>query len=645
MKLISLDVETYYDAEYSLRKMTPVEYILDPRFECIGWAVYEPGQERRFMEADEFFDYISRLPEKVTVLSHNALFDMCVLAWRFGYTPWKMVDTLGMARAMLQARLKSLSLKSVAEYLELGVKGETVHKVSGMNKQAIKFAGLFEEYGEYSCNDAELCFNIFVELMKRGFPRSELDIMDLVLRCAVNPRFILDQNLLHEHLHETKESKQTLLQKVGLFSKDDLMSNERFANALRSLGVEPPLKISRATGKETYAFAKTDPAMAELEEHENEDVQALVAARLGVKSTIEETRTERFIKISQLEWPGIGYPGRMPIPLRYSGAHTHRLSGDWKLNLQNLTRGGKLRRSLKAPPRYKVVAPDAAQIEARMTAWFCGAEELRQAFEDERDIYSEFAQDEIYHRPVNKKDHPKERFVGKQTILGAGFGVGGSKFMLMIHTLSRLQLGEKMDMTEVEAKNIITAYRRKYHAIPTMWKYLASWLPSMSTNWDLSVPVGPPGCGVSLTYQGIQLPNGMRIDYPGLEFDTATQGWRYWSAGKPIYLHGGKILENIIQALARIVVMHAAVRVRDTGLEILPKIRPHFENTFQLALKDDVFQFAMQVHDELVYIVPEPLAKFVNQLVEQEIGRRPTWAPTLPLKAEGAIGDNYGEAK
>jgi hypothetical protein len=426
MRTIVVDVESYYDSEYSLRKMTPVEYILDPRWETIGWAVKDNGAETVWMTDAEFRSYLAGLPEKVAMVSHNALFDMCVLAWRYDYVPHLMIDTLGMARAWLGHKLKSLALASVAAHLGIGFKGDTVHKVQGMGLAAIKAAGFYDEYAEYSKTDADLCWTIYRRIVNEGFPVQEILIMDTVLRCAVQPRFVLDQTLLAEHLHSVQSGKQALMDRIGTMdttgnqsARDLLMSNDQFAEALRALGVEPPTKISLTTGKETYAFAKTDAAFIELEEHDNPDVQALVSARLGVKSTIEETRTERLLNISRLTWPG-NATGLMPMPLRYSGAHTHRLSGDWKLNMQNLPSRGnnKIRSALKAPEGHAVVAVDASQIEARIAGWFCGADKLTSAFANKEDVYSSFAS-KLFGYEVKKSTHKVERFIGK-TCLAEG---------------------------------------------------------------------------------------------------------------------------------------------------------------------------------------------------------------------------------
>ena len=619
MKTIFIDFETYYDTNgYSLRSMTPVEYVLDPRFECIGAAVAEGNLPARWMEGKELAHYLAGIKDRTTFVSHNALFDMSVLAWRFGYVPNLMVDTLGMARAMLAHECKSLSLASVAAHLGIGVKGTTVHRVAGMGSAAIKAAGIYEEYAEYSCNDTELARSIFFKLMERGFPPAELLVMDTVLRCAIQPKFVLDQYALTEHLHATMQSKQTLLDRCGLTSRDDLMSNEKFAVALEQLGVDPPRKVSLTTGKETWAFAKTDPAFVALDEHDDPDVQALVAARLGIKSTIEETRTQRLLNIARLDWRGDN--AWMPIPLKYSGAHTHRLSGDWKLNMQNLPRGGAMRKALAAPKGKVVVACDASQIEARLVAWFCGCTSLVQAFANGEDVYSSFAS-MVFGRTITKADKAA-RFIGKTAILGMGYGVGHEKARKTIKLQSKAQTGQVIDLSEEEARRIVTLYRTTYSEIPAMWRKLNEIIPKM-TRRDCDLTLGP----VRFLYEAIELPNGMRLRYHRLRNEN--DQWVYDFGGKTKRIYGGALLENIIQSLARIVVMDAAIRCRHRFAR----------------LGDDELHLAMQVHDELVYVVPEDIANVVKGTVLHEMTTRPSWAPDLPLAAEAEMGPTYGDAK
>ena len=623
MKLIFLDFETYYDKEYSLRKMTPVEYVLDPRFEVIGCAVKESMDGKPYwLDGDALPAFFASLnPTETMLVTHNALFDMCIVAWIYNFVPRLMVDTLGVSRALLGHRLRSLSLASVSQHLGLGVKGNTVHNVIGMSAAAIKLAGLYESYVDYSCNDVALCAGIYDKLVRSGqFPKRELAVMDMVLRCAIKPKFILDQNVLAEHLHEVKQKKDHLLAQtfsLGVINKSDLMSNETFAQKLRDLGVDPPTKVSLTTGKETYAFAKSDAAFLELEEHPDPNVQILMAARLGHKSTLDETRTDRLLNISRLTWKS-NPAGSMPIPLRYSGAHTHRLSGDWKLNLQNLPRGGKLRHALVAPPGYEVLTVDSSQIEARIVAWLAGQQDLVDAFANGEDVYSLFASD-VFGYPVNKKDNPTERFVGKQSILGLGYGLGPPKFRDRLKTDSKNQTGTAIEIDDNEAFRIVGTYRRKYANIPALWRALTNAIPILA---------GAPGAysvGPAVFEHGaILLPSGLRLHYHDLRQVPTERGseWQFTYAGKPQRIYGGKLLENITQALARIIVMDAG-----------------------LAIQASIAELALQVHDELVYVVKKELVPIVRNVILTEMNRRPAWAPDLPLASEAGEGASYGEAK
>ena len=235
---------------------------------------------------------------------------------------------------------------------------------------------LHEEVKVYGIDDVVKCKQIFRLMMDGGFPAmSQLEIIDWCIRMVTQPQFELDMNVLAEHLGEVKAKKQALLDAIQM-EKDQvssLMSDAQLANKFLFLGVTPPMKISKTTGKEQYAFAKTDKEFTALLEHHDPIVQALVAARLGHKSTLEETRTERLMKIGRVS-------KALPVPLKYSGAHTHRFSGEWQINLQNLTRGGKMRKALRAPKGKVVVAVDASQIEARINATLSGQTDLMEQF-------------------------------------------------------------------------------------------------------------------------------------------------------------------------------------------------------------------------------------------------------------------------
>lgn len=633
MDSITYDYETYFDKDYSLSKMSTPEYILSPLFETTLLTVKINREPAFIVEPEDVQKFWDQAPKKCMTISHNALFDAAITAWRYGYVPKLLVDTLGICRATLQAYLKSLSLGSVAEYLGLGEKdSQALVNVKGMRLEQIRaYPEINKRFRMYGLKDTEQCYGIFDELViNRKFPAVELAVLDAVLRCVVEPKFVVNRDVLHQSLQGIKEEKEKTLAEamlLGAEGKKDLMSNDLFAELLRKHGVEPPTKISGTTGKETYAFAKQDQDFIDLLEHPNPAVQTLVAARFGHKSTIEESRHERFIAIADLDWPKTaitsgGNTRLMPMPLRYSGAHTHRLSGDWKMNVQNMGRGSMLRQSLEAPPGYVVVAGDESQVEARFVCTLCGQEDMRGQFERGEDVYSLFASD-LFKMNVTKANKI-ERFIGKQCILGLGFGLGDEKFTRSIPILAWNQLGIKLNYTPAEGKLAVATYRGKNTHIKDTWKVLnTQGIASLfyGNEWEW----GP----VKFMKNKILLPNGMYLYYHNLR---QVQGGRFGNEWVFDYSHlrkrayGGMLLENIVQALARIITMEAAVRIRKT----LAKLK---------------IELALQVHDELVFVVKKEHEKIVRMVLEHELKRKPWWLPNLPLDCEVGSGPNYGDAK
>jgi DNA polymerase family A len=624
MKVLFLDYESLYDQKtYTLKSMTPVEYICDPRWETIGLAACEGEDgEVQWIEGPDVGAYLAgKNPEEYAVVHHNALFDACISSFRYNWVPKLTFCTLAMARAVLYHKTGSVSLANVALELGLGVKGTEIVLASGMNLAALKAnRQQYASYVDYAKNDVRLSRAAFYKFMNDGFPLEELGIIDMVTRCAIQPRFEIDVDLVARHLHDVVTEKQVLLAKAmlaGVDDKDQLTSRNKLAALLESMGVDVPRKVSKTTGLLTYALAKTDKEFKALEEHEDVRVQTIVAARLGHQSTLEESRSQRFMSIGQIAWPLKEMMGKVPMPLRYSGAHTHRLSGEWKINVQNLRKGGKLRQALRAPAGFQVVAGDASQIEARIVGWITGCQKMVDAFARGDDVYSWFAS-MVYGYPVSKET-PKERFLGKQAILGLGYGMGDERYEATIRILSS---GDVV-IDNTEAKRVVNFYRNEFPEVPAAWKFLDRMLYRMADKTFTGQDWGP----VRFEYERIKLPSGLSINYYHLSRNTDGE-WTYFYGKEQKWIFGGKVLENIVQALARIVVMNAAIRMKGALAKIDPDLRLN-----------------LQVHDELVYIVPDDLVNVVKQLLLSALRWRPDWAAALPLDAEVGSGQNYAEAK
>jgi DNA polymerase I-like protein with 3'-5' exonuclease and polymerase domains len=604
--IITLDFETYYAQDYTLSKGTTEEYIRSPRFEVIGVAVkVNDGPTEWFSGThEETRAFLSRYDwANSFALAHNTMFDGAIMSWRFGIKPKVWLDTLCMARALHGVEVGG-SLKAVAERYGVGEKGNEV--VNAKNKRLADFTREeLSRYASYCVNDVDLTRDVF-KIMVEKFPKQELKLIDLTLRMFIDPVLDLDTGLLETHLDKIKDWKDELLDKSGT-TKEDLMSNPKFAELLKGLDVDPPMKISPTTGKETYAFAKTDEGFKALAEDEDVRVQALVAARLGNKSTLEETRTQRFIDISKR--------GLLPVPIRYYAAHTGRWGGDDKINLQNLPSRGPnakaLKRSIIAPEGHMIVEADSAQIEARVLAWLAEQEDLVTAFANKEDVYKKMAF-KIY--GVQEEDVTKEqRFVGKTTILGAGYGMGAPKFQLQLKSFGT-------DIELHEAQRIIKIYREANGMISKLWKDANNSIKYMYQGSVLQF--GRQGV-LEVVDGGVRLPSGLVMRYDDLRGEQDEKGveYTYKTRRGRTRIYGGKVIENVCQGIARCIIGEQMLKIAKR------------------------YRVVLTVHDSIACCVPYYEADDCKAYVEECMRWTPDWAKGLPVDCEAGIGVNYGDTE
>jgi hypothetical protein len=609
MNLLTLDFETYYDKQFSLSKMTTEEYIRSPVFETIGVAVSVKGAEPVWYSGAESdvglwlrgFDW-----ENSMMLAHNTMFDAAILSWRYGIKPKALADTLSMARAIHGTEVGG-SLKALAEYYGIGEKGTEV--LDALGKHLADFTPEeLERYGRYCKNDVTLTHKLFYCLLNEngGFDAKEMKLIDLTLRMYTEPKLVLNTMTLVDHLRDVKNKKTELLDKVEA-TKDTLMSNPQFAQYLTLLGVPPPKKISPTTGKETWAFSKNDEGFKALLEHENPEVQMLAAARVGVKSTLEETRTQRFIDISSR--------GLMPVPLRYYAAHTGRWGGTDSINLQNLPRSSIIKKAIMAPPGFYFADADSSQIEARTIAWLAEQDDLVEAFANGEDVYKIMAS-AIYGEDVNAITSP-QRFVGKTTILGCGYGMGAAKFQAQLKVFN-------VDVEASECERIINVYRATYPKIPLLWKQAQRAIEAMIE--DRTAPLGKDGVLVVEGKNGIKLPNGMYLKYPNLQKvrkDDGNYEFVYdTKQGKTVIqtrIYGGKLIENCCQALARIIIGE------------------------QLILIAKKYPVVMTVHDAVACLIKKDEVTEGLKHLDSSMKFTPEWATGLPLTCELGYGESYSD--
>ena len=425
-KILVVDFETAWSLDYTLSKMTTEEYVRDPRFKAWGLCWKELGTDHSpiWVRGKDIKDWAESIDWKRTaVLAHNAQFDVTILCWRYEVEPCFIFDTLSMARALRGIEAGN-SLMKLAEEFKLPPKGVAVHSTKGM-LESIPFE-VEQELAEYCKHDVYLCEEVFNRLIP-GYPVKELKLIDMTLQMYTRPMLILDRAMLAEAITEERNTRETLLEKLGM-DEAALASNPKFAEALRALGVEPPLKQSKTTGEATFALAKNDALFQALLNSEREEVALLCEARLRVKSTSERTRAQRFVDIAER--------GPLPVPLSYYGAATGRWTAakGSAINMQNLKRGSFLRKAIMAPPGHQLVVGDLSQIEPRVLAWLADYDALLDIFRAGGDPYAQFGAQMFRIPGMTKDSHPVERQSAKSALLGAGYQLGWSAFAAQLLT-------------------------------------------------------------------------------------------------------------------------------------------------------------------------------------------------------------------
>jgi DNA polymerase I-like protein with 3'-5' exonuclease and polymerase domains len=603
-----IDFETAYDKDYSLSKMPTDAYVLDPRFEIIGVSV-----KRSAADPIEWFSgtkeetkaFLKQAIDWKTaaVCCHNTLFDGFICT-TLGLRPKLWMDTLGMARATFPW-LKSHSLASVADYLGIGAKGGEVLAAIGKRRADFSQEDL-AKYGEYCKNDTALTHTIATLLVSRT-PALELKIIDMTIRMFTEPRLRGNVDALQTYYEQELRRKEDLLAATEA-DKDSLMSNPKFADRLRELGVDPPMKISARTGKQAYAFSKTDKALSALLDHENPEVQALVAARLGVKTTIAETRAMTLLTAAKR--------GPLPVYLNYWGAKTTgRHSGGNRINYQNIPArgaGSEIRNAMVAPKGYTVVVGDSSNIELRVALAAAGQVDALDKLAAGKDLYCDFAS-RLFGREITKEDKT-ERMLGKISMLSLQYGAGAARFKEMVRIQAKIALEDS------EAERIVNLYRTVHSKVQKLWWYCGSdVLPSIH-NMQLLVPVDVNGWFLT-NELGFSLPGSPGVCYNSLKKDVDGQ-WSYESGRTRVKIYGAKVVENLCQHAARHIVMWQTARIHEK------------------------FPVALSVHDEAVCIVKDEQVQECVDYMAECLSLAPKWCRgMIPLECEVGYGKSYGSAK
>lgn len=613
MDVIFVDFETYYDQDYSLSKMQTDAYVLDDRFETIMVSIRLNGKTVTLHGTEENIKYqLNGLLDwsKYAVVAHNTMFDGFIMAQRYGINPRMWLCTLALTR-MVKPFLRSYSLSNISKFFGFQEKGQAVHNMKGVRRSDMD-EKTFEAYKQYCVNDVDLCEKIYNEVI--GFcPLLSQVLIDMTIRMFTEPLFVGNKPVMADLLEKEIARKEGLMT-LALVSRDEIMSNAKFAERLRKLAVIPPTKVSPRTGKTTFAFAKTDKEFMELLEHPDSEVQALVAARVGAKTTIAQTRAERFIEMADR--------GPLPVYLQWWGAKTTgRYSGGNKVNWQNLPARGLsagLRNALEAPPGYSVVVGDSSNIELRMVMALAGQEDALDKLRSGVDMYCNFAST-LYGRDITKADK-LERFLGKTAMLGLQYGAGAPRFAEMVRIQGRAMGAEPIELEK--AYETVQLYRGIYNKVTELWRHCEhSVLPDIAARCDhLQVDVN----GWYVTqYEGFGRPGEPGVVYNNLRYSDFGDTFLYdqgRSTGRKIY--GPKVVENLCQHASMQVVMWQTARIHQK------------------------YPVKLSVHDEAVCIVPDSEVEGCVAWMEECLSTTPKWCQNkLPVVGEVEVGKSYGEAK
>lgn len=612
MDILTVDFETYYDKDFSLSKMQTDAYINDAQFELIGVAVIKNEEPAVWFSGSDLetigwlhtnFDW-----ENSAVRCHNTLFDGYILTQHCGIKPKLWMDTLSQGR-MLLPYLTSHSLANLAKNYNLPDKGTAVVKALGKRRKDFNPMEL-TEYAEYCKHDAWLCKELGAKF-DPFTPALAMKLIDMTVRMFTEPMLVGDQFKMKQLYDDEIKRKADLLERAET-NRDVIMSNDKFAEALLALGVTPPMKQSKANpDKETYAFAKSDKDFTDLQEHDDPDVQALVAARLGVKTTIAETRALKFLETAKR--------GALPVYLNFWGAKTTgRYSGGNSINWQNVPARGPsagLRKALLAPSGHTVLVGDSSNIELRTVMALSGQEDVLDKLGAGIDLYCDFAS-KLFGRDITKADKA-ERFLGKTAMLGLQYGAGAKRFQEMVRLAKRVDPSVEL-IDENRAHSIVDLYRSVHWKVVQLWKRCNEVILPDIANGCTMLNVDVNGWFIT-QWDGFGRPGEPGVMYNDLKYDG--KDWTYQMGRQRINIHGAKVVENLSQHAAMQIVMWQTARINQR------------------------YPVKLSVHDEAVCVVRDDELIEARAYMEECLAMTPKWCRSIPVACETGTGSSYGDAK
>jgi len=600
MATVAIDFETTYDSLNSLSKLSVAEYLQNTQIICASISI--DGQPAKsYTDMQELKQVLLPIANdsNSVLVAHNANFDAAVLYDKLGIIFKNNFCTVSAARVFDTCKTGSASLSVLAEHYDLP------HKIQGVLADAkglsvdriLSDDHLRESLLTYCERDTDICYKLYEIYAPRLSDQDKREMSFSILRSII-PLLRFDGEQAQRLLDHDEQLRKQLIASAGI-PQTSLRSTKQFAQALQDLGVEPPKRVSKTTGKLSYCFSKDFPEFTCLQSHQNPAVAALVRARLGTASSILESRLQRLFGASRAT-------GRLPVPLNWFGTQSGRFSSAQKLGMLTLPRpasdgsdlGGIRSTILPILPHHEILALDLKQGELRIASWLAGSQTVAEAINKGLDPYTEFAS--RFHNKAYEAITKDERHLAKICCLSLQYQSGAAR------------LASVLDTDEETAQTYVTRFRMLNEPITNMWQQLhGQLLKCARTRSDFTLPL--PTNTRTIRFHDVQ------ADHDGITYKD--------SRGVRRHVYGGSAFNQLVQSTAGLL-------IRDIEQHASSFLVAHGLPPWAL----------LQVHDEVVYSMPpELIPAFLEHMTSPEAC--PTWANGLPFELEFSHGSRYSACK
>jgi len=652
--VIHLDFETRSEADIS--KVGTWNYSMHPSTEilCMAWCYND--EDVQLMVADDIsypgssdiFDF-----KDVIFKAHYSMFEYYIwhniLVKRYGwpeipFKQWRCTAALAASHALPRSLDKASWALQLKERKDMSGKRIMLKMCKPRNPSKYNKNKYFEDPEDYQ-KLYDYCIND-VEVERA------IDNALPPLNNVEQEVWFLDQEINMRGIHVDMELVDSALLLAQLYTDKCIAESTSLTDGIKPTQRNKILEWMREEGYNMQDLTADSVREAlTMEVRPPPDVRRL----LELRQQMSKTSVKKFEKLKS----ATAEDGRLKDMFVYHGASTGRWSGK-VVQLQNLPRGtvkdtetcieimkwgdldsfeffypdvmgaisSCIRGALIAAPGKDLLVVDFASIEARVLAWVAGEEGLLNEFKEGEDSYVKMAKAIFNTNEISKS----QRFVGKQAVLGCGYGMGAKKFKGTCASLGQ-------EVSEELAKKAVTAFRKKNKKIVGLWRAI-EWAATdcvKIASRGLSNVTPKTLCGnIIWSCEGdflyCTLPSGRRLAYhhPKIErvekFEQTVDQLTFLGVAlgnnyTRQTTWGGTLVENIVQAISRDLLAEAMLRCEASGYTVVG-----------------------HVHDEIIaevfgnnsYNSGAELEDFISTVTEL-----PEWADGCPVKAEGWRGKRY----